>query len=99
MRVWARGPSGMFTASTPASLSSLIDSSVDLASQPFGGSTSTEVTNSPRATFRDHFDRSSGGITVTSCGLSSETRAAPVFAKTFACRGLIERMASAISLM
>ena len=42
----------MLTPSTPASFSRRIESSVFCASQPFGGSTSTDVTNSPRAILR-----------------------------------------------
>src|SRR5256885_9055208 len=59
MRVCARGPSGMLTPSTPASFKSRIELSVFVASQPFGGKTSTEVTNSPFVILRDQWESSS----------------------------------------
>src|SRR2546430_9838944 len=49
MRLWARGPSGTFTASTPAALRARHCSSIGVASTPLGGTISTEVTSSPRA--------------------------------------------------
>src|SRR5947208_1862887 len=51
MRLWARGPSGTFTASTPAALSARHCSSIGVGSTPLGGTISTLVTSSPRASF------------------------------------------------
>ena len=51
MRLCARGPSGTLTASTPAAFSAATSRSILLASTPRGGTISTDVTNSPRASF------------------------------------------------
>src|SRR5256886_3963439 len=51
MRLWARGPSGTFTASTPAALSARHCSSIGVGSTPLGGTISTLVTSSPLASF------------------------------------------------
>jgi 5,10-methylenetetrahydrofolate reductase len=72
MRVWARGPSGILTALTPAVLSRRICSSVFAASQPFGGSTSTVVTNSPLTRRFAQFERSSIGVGVNPGAINLE---------------------------
>ena len=61
MRLCARGPSGTFTASTPARRSAVTSCSIRLASTPRGGTISTDVTNSPRASFAAHRERSANG--------------------------------------
>ena len=61
----------MCTPSTPAVFKSRIASRVFQGLQPFGGSTSTVVTNSPLAILRAQFERSSAGTTMTSGGFSS----------------------------
>jgi hypothetical protein len=68
IRVCALGPSGMLTPSTPAPFSSRIASSVFHGLQPFGGRTSTVVTNSPLAILGAHLDHSSSGTRVNYSG-------------------------------
>src|SRR5688572_25100598 len=99
MRDCARAPSGMFTPSTPASLSKRIESSVFFASTPFGGSTSTEVTNSPRAILRPQFDRSSGGTTLMSGAVISTDEVPPEVKAMLCARGDAARTESQIILM
>src|SRR5712692_9927013 len=92
----------MFTPSTPASFKSRIESKVFCDSQPFGGSTSTEVTNSPNVILRDQCERSSGGVTWTSgAGASfwSTCAGAIAGAKTLCDRGEAARTASLINLI
>src|SRR5215211_2671513 len=89
----------MFTPSTPASLSRRIESSVFFASTPLGGSTSTEVTNSPRAIFRPHAERSSGGTTRMSDGVTSIVTVAPALKAMRWARGEAARTESEISLI
>jgi hypothetical protein len=66
-----------------------------------GGSTSTDVTNSPRVIFRDHCERSSGGVTLMSVGVSfsSTCLGAALEIKTLCARGEAARTASLINLM
>src|SRR5882672_6788453 len=100
MRDCARAPSGMLTPSTPASFNNRIESKVFCASTPLGGNTSTEVTNSPCTILRDHFDRSSGGTTLMSLGVTSVTWANGPEENTTCCaRGEAARTASEMSLM
>src|SRR6266699_2617172 len=61
MRLCARGPSGTLTASTPAFLSARHCSSIGAGSTPLGGTISTLVTSSPRASF-DHPPRVAGHV-------------------------------------
>src|SRR6266545_4595319 len=68
MRLCARGPSGTLTASTPAALSARHCSSIGFGSTPFGGTISTLVTISPRASFAPQRDFSASGTGVTSGG-------------------------------
>src|SRR5882672_12124768 len=100
MRDCARAPSGMFTPSTPASLRSRIESRVFWASTPFGGSTSTEVTNTPLTILRDQSERSSGGTTFRSgVATSVTTPSGPDESTTFCALGDAARTASEINLM
>src|SRR6185369_1331397 len=99
MRDCARAPSGMFTPSTPASFNKRIESSVFFASTPFGGSTSTDVTNSPCAILRPHLDRSSGGTTWMSGGVISTAAADPDVNAMLCARGDAARTESQISLI
>src|SRR5688572_6842341 len=89
----------MFTPSTPASFNKRIESSVFFASTPFGGSTSTEVTDSPRAILRPQFDRSSGGTTLMSGGVFSTAVGAPDVKAMRCARGDAARTESQINLM
>src|SRR5688500_12413852 len=90
----------MFTPSTPASFNRRIESSIFFASTPFGGKTSTEVTNPPSTIFLDHFERSSGGTTFRSAGGTSVTWAkAPEEKMTFCARGDAALTASEISFL
>ena len=59
MRAEARGLSGMLTASTPTDFRNRDPSNSLRISVPLGGTTSTIVTNSPRANFAPRRDRSS----------------------------------------
>src|SRR6185369_16424179 len=68
-------------------------------STPFGGSTSTEVTNSPSAIFRPHFERSSGGATRICGAVTSTVTVAPGLKATLCARGEAARTESEISLM
>ena len=68
MRDCARGPSGTFTASTPAALSARHCASIGVGSTPLGGTISTLVTSSPRAIFAPHRERSASGTGVTPAG-------------------------------
>ena len=52
IRIIARGPSGTFTASTPAARSRCTLSMTSAGSHPFEGRISTLVTNSPAVIFR-----------------------------------------------
>ncbi len=61
MRLCARGPSGTFTASTPARFNPSTPSSILVASTPRGGTISTLVTNSPAAILAAQRDRSAKG--------------------------------------
>ena len=61
MRFCARGPSGTFTASTPASLIDCTDFTMASGFGPFGGVISIVVTNSPAAILRPQFERSGSG--------------------------------------
>src|SRR5687768_607916 len=99
MRDCARAPSGMFTPSTPASFNKRIESSVFCASTPFGGSTSTEVTNSPVAILRPHADRSSGGTTLMSVGVTSTIGVPAPLNVTRCARGDAARTESEINLI
>ena len=65
MRLCARGPSGTFTASTPATLSASTPSSIAVASTPRGGTISTDVTNSLRAILAAQRERRANGIAAT----------------------------------
>ncbi len=68
MRLCARGPSGTFTASTPASFSFRTSAIMRDASTPRGGTISTDDTNSAFASFAAHFDRSANGTGSTDTG-------------------------------
>src|ERR1041385_2429995 len=61
MRLCARGPSGTFTASTPAVLSAFTSASIFVASTPRGGTISTDVTKVPAANFAAKCDRLAKG--------------------------------------
>jgi hypothetical protein len=61
IRLWARGPSGTFTASTPPAFSAATSFSIFSASTPRGGTISTDATISPRAIFAAHFERCAKG--------------------------------------
>src|SRR5580698_2551038 len=61
MRAEARGLSGMLTASTPTDFRKREPSNSLPMSVPLGGTTSTIVTNSPRASFDPRSDRSAKG--------------------------------------
>src|SRR5207245_10033775 len=61
MRFCARGPSGTFTASTPASLIVWTDLTIASGFGPFGGTISIVVTNSPCAILWPHRERLSSG--------------------------------------
>src|SRR4029079_17095995 len=73
--------------------------SVFLASTPLGGSTSTEVTNSPSSIFRPQFERSAGGTTRMSGAVYSTVAAAPPLKATRCVRGDAARTESEISLI
>ena len=62
MRALARGPSAMFTISTPPASNSLTCCLVLLRSTPGGAVSSTETTNSPRARRAPKRERSASGI-------------------------------------
>src|SRR5881296_2862953 len=61
MRLWARGPSGTFTASTPAALSARHCSSIGVGYTPLGGTISTLVTSSHLASFAHQHERADSG--------------------------------------
>ncbi len=65
MRLCARGPSGTLTASTPPAFSARHCSSIGCGSMPLGGTISTLVTSSPRASFAPQRDFSASGTGVT----------------------------------
>src|SRR2546426_4512297 len=69
MRLWARGPSGTFTASTPAALSARHCSSIGVGSTPLGGTISTLVTSSPLASFAPQHERADSGTSTTPAGV------------------------------
>jgi len=83
MRLWARGPSGTFTASTPAALSARLCASIGAGSTPLGGTISTLVTSSPRASFAPQRDFATSGAGVTPAGACTCARGTT----TLACRG------------
>jgi len=61
-------PIGTFTASTPAALSARHCSSIGAGSTPRGGTISTLVTSSPRASFAPQHERSDNGTSSTPAG-------------------------------
>src|SRR5262245_60735718 len=95
----ARAPSATLTASTPASFNNRTPSSIFEGSQPFGGTISTEVTNSALQIFFAKRERSACGTTCTSGGFSSGTKtrtverpgdsAAAAFAICLMCSGVV----------
>src|SRR2546428_665890 len=74
IRLWARGPSGTFTASTPAALSARHCSSIGVGSTPLGGTISTLVTSSPLASFAPQQERAASGTSSTPAGGSVASR-------------------------
>ena len=74
MRLWARGPSGTFTASTPAALSARHCSSIGVGSTPLGGTISTLVTSSPLASFAPQHERADSGTSSTPAGAVTVSR-------------------------
>src|SRR2546423_11726069 len=68
MRLCARGPSGTLTASTPAAFNARHCASIGVASTPLGGTISTEVTSSPRASLAPQRERAASGTSATPAG-------------------------------
>src|SRR5438105_4858184 len=66
MRAEARGLSGILTASTPTDFKKRAPSISFETSVPFGGTTSTMVTNSPRAIFAPRDERLARDVTSSS---------------------------------
>ncbi len=74
MRLWARGPSGTFTASTPAALSARHCSSMGVGSTPLGGTISTLVTSLPAASLAPQRERAARGTSSTPAGGATVSR-------------------------
>src|SRR5882762_9106873 len=70
----ARGPSGTFTASTPAFFNARHCSSIGAGSMPLGGTISTLVTSSPRASLLPQRDFSARATGVTPAGACTDAR-------------------------
>src|SRR2546430_12473095 len=93
MRLWARGPSGTFTASTPAALSARHCSSIGAGSTPLGGTISTLVTSSPLASFAPQHERADSGTSTTPAGaVRSEEHTSELQSQSnLVCRLLLEK--------
>ncbi len=74
MRICARGPSGTFTASSPARFSRRTPASMAAGATPFGGTISTLVTSSPAASLRPRRERSASASGATAPSSPSVTR-------------------------
>src|SRR2546423_14214965 len=74
MRLCARGPSGTLTASTPAAFNARHCASIGVASTPLGGTISTLVTSSPRASLAPQLERAASGTSSTPAGGAGGSR-------------------------